>query len=642
MKTDNSQVNGSAAEDQFEDLLGGLELEGEVPVSDSDTLDLTAMDETGETSSLVETEDLLSMENSLEMEDALELDDKPELKDSDSEAEERPADIDSRDSHAETVDDLVSEPVKDDIEAIKDFKAAVLAFEWEINDENMDNFNQQVSRFKERWQDNKILLIFMQILEALGKYISVARAKANPDSIKLLLSVYAGLEKIVTSPRLTPRGQKKILMAEVEKYNDLKLQLKNNKDRQGKVTEKNMPKAGGAAVMMAGHGQVGGDEILVQRAEEEDFPELDARLDSFFDDETLPPVEDKQAMTPPVVPPHPEDDSCPAVDSLLDDMFSDVISKGQDKDLNAEEDVVNLDLGNEEGRVVEEGLVVGADHGEYKGSSPVVGETESLELELSGEDGEPQVKEVSEISTVAPGPEKEEERIVLPESFQAAFSELTDTDEISDEMAAHLRAEILNLRQEWQDQPLLLIINAFLVSLSREIEAGNVEFRRKAREIMLIIYKNLQHVVTLKKSERPLEVAATAEKYLLWKEKVFSVAEFSGKTEKEAVIETGGPDQEISEDDEAILLSESDQEISEEKNGAGVAASQEKISTAEEKLEEQEGELQAEEEGESVGLSEEVTGEEQLFDSPDEENIHEESSNKLGIIDKLKALFRRK
>jgi hypothetical protein len=624
--TNNSQAGSSAAEGQFEDLMGGgLELETESAAPAEDTLDLTDLAEVGMESPPAEPEDLLSMEDSLEM------DDRQEPTESEALVEEKESEPGSEELSAEESDDFVSPSEADDREAIKDFKAAVLAFEWEINDENMDNFNRQVSRFKKRWQNNKLLLVFMQILEALGRYIAVARAKADPDSIKLLLSVYAGLEKVVTAPRLTPRGKKKILLAEVDKYNNLKSHLKIAGKQQGERAAKSKTQAGGAAAMMAGHGRLSGDEIIVERTDQEDFPELDARLDSFFDDETLPPDEDQQAA-PLVVPPHPEDDSCPAVDSLLDDMFSDVINKGQDDgQLADDEDVVSLDLGSEEESESAEELIIGEELEEVGGSSPVVEDTESLELELSGEE-DSGAGEESVLRDEVPAP-VEEDDIVLPESLQNIFNELANSSNINDETAKQLLAAMLSLQQEWHDRPLLLTVNSFLVSLARETEAGNEEFRQKSREILLTIYADLQSVVTGEKTDRQLLVASTAEKYLLWKEEVFPVVEF-GKTENKAGdIAAVEEEEQESREDDGILLLEPDEEISGEE-ARNDASPDSEISTDEVQ--------QADDEAAGEEVTEKESEGEQLFDSPEQDNFPEESGAKPGFFAKLKAMFSRR
>ena len=628
MDTNNNQVKGSAAKDQFEDLMGGgLEFETDSNPPVADTLDLTAMDEITPESSPTDMEDVLSMEDSLEKDN----DQVPSTPGGqNSEIEE----VGTAESLPAAGDDLVRQTTDtdDDIEAIQDFKAAVLAFEWEINDENMNTFNREVTRFKKRWQNNKLLLVFMQILEALGKYIAVAKAKAHPDSIKLLLSVYNSLEKIVTSQRLTPRGQKKLLLAEVDKYNNLKLMLKEPVHRQKKSGKK--PPPAGAAAMMAGHGQVNGDEITVERTEQEDFPELDARLDSFFDDETLPADDNQQEFVPPVVPPHPEDDSCAAVDNLLDDMFSDVINKGDGTPrFSEDEDVVSLGLGNDDELEGEEGLIVGEELSEADDNfSPLMGaDSESLELELSGEDAAWNENELGlNNAALMEDSELEDEKETLPDMFLNVFRELEAEEKITDELAARLLAESLNLQQEWHDRPLLLTIITFLCSLARETAQGNEMFREKSRKMMLEIYRDLEQAVNSNATERQLLVNATAQKYLVWKEETFPVDVFT-KTEGEveSTIDKKIPEQQDNEEkDGNVTLLEPGTEVDDP--GEQPAASED----------EQQSGLLEENITETKDVSKEVTEGDQLFDAPEQDTFPDESPEKPGIWEKLKNLFR--
>ncbi len=571
MDTSNDQVKRSAAEEQFEDLMS-IDLDfkpgPEAPVDD--TFDLTTVDLGG--GSPASGADDLSIDLAMEgAEEPLSLE----------EDISAPGGEEAKETEAEAIVDVSEDFIRrtevddDDAVAIKDFKAAVLAFEWEINDENMENFNREVSRFKKRWRNSKLLLIFMQILEALGKYIAVARARSNPDSIKLLLSVYNSLEKVVTSPRLTPRGKKKILMSEVDKYNQLKTKLTVGAKRgPAKGVDAKKPPAGGVAAMMAGHGAVCGDEIVVERAGEEDFPELDARLDDFFDDETLPPVDSKREKAPVVVPPHPEDDSCPAVDNLLDEMFSDVINKGREGvPVVEDEDVVTLDLGGEE----EEEIVLGEESAVdvEVPAPPLLAEDESREIKLSGE-------------------------IFLPDSLRSIFAELSDSDEISEVMAERLLAETMSLQQEWRDHPLLLTVLGFLVSLARETKAGNATFRGKSREITLTVFADLLKAAACGDHEMPSLVAETARKYLLWKEEVFPAAEFGGKEEQ--AVPAPAP----------------------------VNA---------EKQEEAPTESLAEEKAKFAAFGEKEAESEQLFDQPEQEVYPAESPEVSSLWEKLKHIF---
>ena len=67
--------------------------------------------------------------------------------------------------------------------------------------------------------------MFLQLHGSVGKYISTRKASAHPDSIKLLHSIYAGLQKVLESADMSEAQKKKILSAEVEKFKRLKEQI---------------------------------------------------------------------------------------------------------------------------------------------------------------------------------------------------------------------------------------------------------------------------------------------------------------------------------------------------------------------------------------------------------------------------------
>ncbi|SPD72033.1 hypothetical protein PITCH_A1150068 [uncultured Desulfobacterium sp.] len=108
---------------------------------------------------------------------------------------------------------------------IKGLKSAVLSIEWEISDETMNRFLDQVDNLKEPYQNDKIVQMFLQLLATVGKYIKAKKANADPDVVKLLNSAYAGLEKIIVTHGITEAERKKVLLVEMDKFKGLKERL---------------------------------------------------------------------------------------------------------------------------------------------------------------------------------------------------------------------------------------------------------------------------------------------------------------------------------------------------------------------------------------------------------------------------------
>lgn len=104
-------------------------------------------------------------------------------------------------------------------------KAYVTEIEWEITDETMRAFLNEVASLKEKYQDNAVLLMCLRMHESIGQYIRAKKVKAHPDAIRLLGSVFNNFEKIVKTPGMPLAQQKKMMAAEVKAFKDFKQKL---------------------------------------------------------------------------------------------------------------------------------------------------------------------------------------------------------------------------------------------------------------------------------------------------------------------------------------------------------------------------------------------------------------------------------
>lgn len=108
---------------------------------------------------------------------------------------------------------------------LKELKSTVLSIDWEITDEIMIRFLEQVDELKIAYKDDKIIQMLLQLLVSVGKYIKVKKASADPDVVKLLNSAYAALEKVILTEGITGEERKKLLLSEVNKFKKLKERL---------------------------------------------------------------------------------------------------------------------------------------------------------------------------------------------------------------------------------------------------------------------------------------------------------------------------------------------------------------------------------------------------------------------------------
>lgn len=209
--------------------------------------------------------------------------------------------------------------VSDGVEAIQELKAAILAIEWEITDEALDTVLGSLEPLREKWAGQKAFLVSLQIIGTLGGYVKTAKDKAHPDAIKLLHSVFDTLDLVVTDDTLSASEKTERVRSEVTKYNELKTEiaakpaapakevveetappetikkLMEDKDKtaeepfnelyQEMVKDEQKPAAPSPAAAMPSTQQpVGSDdkEVLLDRIDDEAFPEADQLIDDFF------------------------------------------------------------------------------------------------------------------------------------------------------------------------------------------------------------------------------------------------------------------------------------------------------------------------------------------------------------------------
>ncbi|MFW2366728.1 MAG: hypothetical protein ACN4GW_09935 [Desulforhopalus sp.] len=113
----------------------------------------------------------------------------------------------------------------DDESPISQLKSLILSIDWEITDEVLMEFNDELIALRTLWVGEKLNLVYIQALEKISKYIYHKKADSHPNAIKLLLTLYYNLEKIVSSVDLSDEEKKKILFEDVKRFENLKRQI---------------------------------------------------------------------------------------------------------------------------------------------------------------------------------------------------------------------------------------------------------------------------------------------------------------------------------------------------------------------------------------------------------------------------------
>ena len=108
---------------------------------------------------------------------------------------------------------------------LKELKSIVLSIDWEISDEIMSRFLDQVNGLMRVYQGDRIILMFLNLLNSVGKYIKAKKENSDADVVKLLNSSYASLEKVVLTKEITEDEKKKLIIAEVNKFKKIREKL---------------------------------------------------------------------------------------------------------------------------------------------------------------------------------------------------------------------------------------------------------------------------------------------------------------------------------------------------------------------------------------------------------------------------------
>ena len=108
---------------------------------------------------------------------------------------------------------------------LRELKAIVLSIDWEITDEAMIRFVEQIAELQDVFKEDKIVLVFLQLLGSIGEYIRVNLGKSHPDAFKLLSTLYSNLDTVVHAEQMSDAERRKVLSAELAKYKQLKGQL---------------------------------------------------------------------------------------------------------------------------------------------------------------------------------------------------------------------------------------------------------------------------------------------------------------------------------------------------------------------------------------------------------------------------------
>ena len=214
-------------------------------------------------------------------------------------------------------------------------KAAILSLDWEVTEESLAQYTASLEGFRAQVADNRLALVLIQGLQAIGAYIGEQRAEAHPEAFALLHSFAEALERIAgdESAALDETRAREIITEQINRLDHLKLLIASpgqaviDEARIDRVVgEISGPAAAadiveepfpGPAEVEADHSEALAAAFPIELdtaggAAEPADQDLAAELDSLFATEAMPAMESADIQYPDeVLPPeaiHPVDD----------------------------------------------------------------------------------------------------------------------------------------------------------------------------------------------------------------------------------------------------------------------------------------------------------------------------------------------
>ena len=101
--------------------------------------------------------------------------------------------------------------------------------EWEITDELIMKYLEQLNHLKKILINDKYLLILIKLQCVLGNFIKAYKGDAHPFAFTMLRTNFISMDKIVSAKNMTGKDKQKIIGKEIKRYNKLRILIKANK-----------------------------------------------------------------------------------------------------------------------------------------------------------------------------------------------------------------------------------------------------------------------------------------------------------------------------------------------------------------------------------------------------------------------------
>jgi phosphoenolpyruvate-protein kinase (PTS system EI component) len=109
--------------------------------------------------------------------------------------------------------------------SLEKLKSVVLSIDWEITEACLTDLISETDALLPRFQQDRIPHALLRMLRAVGRYVRRHKAQAHPDAIRQIMSVFTGLEKIISDPQITEAIKKDIVAKEIAAFKKVKQQV---------------------------------------------------------------------------------------------------------------------------------------------------------------------------------------------------------------------------------------------------------------------------------------------------------------------------------------------------------------------------------------------------------------------------------
>lgn len=115
------------------------------------------------------------------------------------------------------------------IHPLYNLKKTVLSMEWEITDELIMKYLEQLNHLRKILIKDKYILILIKLQCVLGNFIKAYKGDAHPFAFTMLRTNFISMDKIVSAKNMTRKDKQKIIGKEIKRYNKLRILIKANK-----------------------------------------------------------------------------------------------------------------------------------------------------------------------------------------------------------------------------------------------------------------------------------------------------------------------------------------------------------------------------------------------------------------------------